>query len=260
MKVSLYSQDDQSTMVCSMVTTPPQWLMPPQSCSVDKRNDNGGRKIYLGSPKSIIQRATTNDYAVKVNTALHEQQQRKRVHFARDAATGKVLCEYQNNIAGVVFDAHDEVAVAVRWYSQLEFRLIKRTAKREAAAFTKAGDQCPYKRQFMKIYDACHTADGLRSIRTADSATLSDTNTRGLESVLFNHSKNRKAIIQAVLAKQEDVLLDILNGDAAAEELPATLALASRTMSQHARRLARVLGSGDAIAAGGETYARAVST
>jgi hypothetical protein len=223
--------------------------MPPVSSS--NKNADDGCKNFPGSPKKMVRRCT-NDYLFHVSpnggVPLDVREKRKRVRFAQYPETGKILCTYHDNMRSAD-DAIDELAK--RWYSQLDFRLIKRIAMREASALNNEGDQCPSKSHFMRIYEACTTAEGLRSIRTADAAALSDTSFRGLESVLFNHSKNRKAVIEKVLVTQEDFRMEILNGDATAGDLPALLGSTSRAMSQHARRLARVLGSGDAIAAGG---------
>jgi hypothetical protein len=237
-------------------------VAPTNVSPMSENNDDNDDSDFIDSPRKIMRRnrsrSDSHDFVLElpVNGALllPHSKNRKRVRFARDAGTNKVVCVHHDDV-GVV-DADGDDNVAVRWYSQLEFRLFKRNAKREAMAATKAGDQCPYMQHFMKIYGACATANGLRSIRTADSAALSDTPLRGLESVLLNNMKNRKAVIQAVLTKQEDMQLVILNGDASAEDLTTALSLTSRALSQHARRLARVLGSGDAFAARGAAIAR----
>lgn len=250
-------------MVCHLVnTTITLHEQQPQLGMKNKDNNHDGTSnILIVSPKMRGRSGGVYDTSTALvmnhpncNSAAGDGPI-KRVRFGRDPTTNAVSCEYH-----APYPAEKDVAaeheILVRWYSRMEFLLFRREAKRKAFAATKEVDSnfIPY---FKKVFDACATADGLRSIRTADSVYLSNTPFRGLEPVLFKTLFDRSGTIQAVLVQQEALRLENLNGGGVdAEDNLAALSATSRALSQHSRRLARVLGSGDAICARGTVVAR----
>jgi hypothetical protein len=137
------------------------------------------------------------------------------------------------------------------WCKPQEFLLFKHDAKRDC----RNADEYN-KRHFKAIYNACKTAEGLRSIHTADSAALAAADYRGLEHIIFRSLHDRKPVVHGVILKQDELKSLLVDSD----DQIMQLSHVSRSLSQQARRIARVFGTGDAYVARGAAVARVTAT
>jgi hypothetical protein len=184
---------------------------------------------------------------------------KRRVRFARAAVVvagqrPTVKCTYYEDTTTTFEMACDEVPI--RWYSPRDFRLFKRDAKRYAAAFLPSDEGMAYAHLFGKMHDACATMANFRTVRACDTAAMCQTLHRGLEPLFFSTRRTARPAIEAILEKQNEMLIVLLNGDCNQQQVEMAIAATSREWSSPARRLARVLGSGDAHVAVGAERAR----
>jgi hypothetical protein len=203
------------------------------------------------SPRSTLE-------SLSVATTSTRKQPKRRVRFARTTFIAgqrpTVQCTYYEDTSTTFEMACDEVPI--RWYSPLDFRLFKRDAKRYAAAFLPSDEGVAFATHFAKMHDACATMTGFRTIRASDTVALCQTLHRGLEPLFFSTRRACRPAVEAILEKQNEMLIGQLNGDCHQHDVVLAIAATSREWSSPARRLARVLGSGDAHVAVGADRAR----
>jgi hypothetical protein len=216
---------------------------PPKSCTVSSIPDNHS------SPRSTLELLTA---------ATATRKPKRRVRFALAPVIAgqrpQVQCTYYEDATTTFEMACDEVPI--RWYSPLDFRLFKRDAKRYAAKFLPSDEGAAFARLIAKMRNACATMAGFRTIRACDAVALCQTLHRGLEPLFFQTRRACRPAIEAILEKQNEMLIVLLNGDCQSHEVEMAIAATSREWSSPARRLARVLGSGDAHVAVGSERAR----
>ena len=228
---------------------------PPPQGQESSLTASDGDKLFLDSPRkkkrcrkcqqnhccctrSAGQETSLAMLDLPLSPVMKSGTKKRGVCFARDGK-GKILRQYQAAPFPFPETPKEESKL---WYTTQEYRLFKYDAKRD---LKKANDND--KRQFIAVYNACKTADGLRSIHTTDSAALAAASYRGLEHILFRSLHKRKPVIHSVIQKQAELMDDELSN-------------LSRSLSQRARRIARVLGNGDAHVARGAAVARVAAT
>lgn len=183
----------------------------------------------------------SNDSPVTPTSIRHSA--KGRVRFLKARGTKNVHCDFFVDVSTSAASALAEMPT--RWYSLVEYRVFKHIAKKDAMTIYSAEASQSYIERFRRLNEACSTPSGFRSLRKEDTAALCNSGNRGLEHLIFLTRKNTKACIDAVLDEQKKVTLANVKGELQMVDLESALSLISRKHSNQARRLARVLGSGD---------------
>jgi hypothetical protein len=212
-----------------------------ECCSTDNDNDND------------------NTYC---NRRLPEEDgdsKEKRVRIGYDPDTGDVLCEYFSNdplswdnsttcTTTSSTTSSQQAGDSTTWLASVDYKRFRRESQFE----TLVARQSSFTTDLMGLYDSCTTsaaADGLLVVDPKQVLAVSRSDHRGLELAVHFGTimTERKAYIQQVLQTQR--LQRSLDHHWTATERAEALGIQARFVSQTSRRLAHILGAGDALVA-----------
>jgi len=168
---------------------------------------------------------------------FEKRRQKKSVHFAIDAHTKQVKCEYDSDKPRPFPIDGSPNSLNSVWYCPTEFKLLKKDGQRQIA---RDGGVESCKKEVMAFYKMCNNSEGPHTIQWARD--FCSGNLRGLERMLFPKSKFCQKPNQSVLAAQEELRKEKNCTD---EKKADVLAEFYKTKSAPAERLARVIAAGD---------------
>jgi hypothetical protein len=163
---------------------------------------------------------------------------KKRVRFATDSE-GKMLCHRYNNYTSISKNQKKRM-----WYQQKHFAQFRRCNMQEARTARKS----VFGKDFHVLYESCTSFEKVRALTQKDVLAVSASIYRGNEFIIFYRllHKERMAFIKKILTmQQQHSSCNLMTSDERAEQLSAT----SRSLAKKSRRLANLLGSGDAVVA-----------
>jgi hypothetical protein len=169
---------------------------------------------------------------------LYDNVKQRRVRFAEDYVIGDVkVVEYEDP------HCHAECENVTRWYTTLDFQQFRR----ENIKGVVAARHSLLVDDFTNIYDSCASSEKWRALTPAQTVAMSASDHRGLESTLLRGMllMERRAVIAQILKTQQQhrSLFDLWTTHERAE----ALAVQARFLATKSRRLALVLGAGDAL-------------
>jgi hypothetical protein len=169
---------------------------------------------------------------------LFDNEQQRRVRFAEDFVTGDVkVVEYDDP------HGHSDCENVTRWYTTLDFQQFRRENQKGVVA----ARHFLFVDDFTNVYDSCASSEKWRALTRAQTMAMSASDHRGLESTLLRGTLllERKAVVAQILKTQQQhrSLFDLWTTHERAE----ALAVQARFLATKARRLALVLGAGDAL-------------
>jgi hypothetical protein len=162
------------------------------------------------------------------------------VWFAMDLDTGKVMSKMYSDYLPIHKSEHRKV-----WYRQRDYERFRRENKR----ITNAARQTSYVADFARVYHSTISSKRLRSLTKKQTVAVADSPNRGFEAAIFLDTlgTDRRACVSQIVEMQDHFLT--LGDYLSAEEREQKLAVLSRSLTKQTRRLAFVLGSGDALVA-----------
>ena len=105
-----------------------------------------------------------------------------------------------------------------------------------------------FAQDFYRVYGSCTSSEKLRALKQKHAAAVSKSKYRGFEAIAFYdtlHAKREFTRKQILMTQQQHVSFNFLT----LEERAAELGSRSRALTKQSRRLAYVIGSGDAVVA-----------
>ena len=166
------------------------------------------------------------------------EEHKKRVRFATDPS-GKILCQRYNNYNPILKCEKKQI-----WYKRSDFKRFRKEGYKEAIIARTSS----FATDFHRVYESCSSLEKLQALTEQHTVVVSQSKYRGYEAVVFYRTLQtvRKASVQQILQMhQQHVSCNVMTPEERAEKLGAK----SRTLSKKSRRLAYVLGSGDAVVA-----------
>jgi hypothetical protein len=180
--------------------------------------------------------ASVDDTSMSSDSA--SKSDKKRVRFAVDPSDSKmVLCRNHTN-SNII--TRKELSRC--WYRLSEIKKFRTASHAEALC---ARTLSSYKEEFQQLYACCDNSVALRAIPQKHAATVAASQYRGYEALTFIEllRTDRKLITQRVLQTQEE----FRRGDmCTSDQLVSLLGSVSQQCSKRSRRLAYVMGNGDA--------------
>jgi len=168
---------------------------------------------------------------------VEKRREKKSVHFAIDAQTKQVKCEYESNEPRPFPIDGSPDSLNPVWYCPTEFKLLKKDGQRQ---IVRDGGEESCKKEYMDFYNICNSLEGRRTIQW--SRDFCSGNLRGLERMLFPKSKFCQKPNKSVLAAQEELRKE---KNCTEEKKADVLAEFYKTKSAPARRIARIIAAGD---------------
>jgi hypothetical protein len=169
---------------------------------------------------------------------LFDNEKERRVRFADDFVTGDVkVVEYDDP------HGHSDCENVTRWYTTLDFQQFRRENQKGVVA----ARHSLFVDSFTNVYDSCASSEKWRALTPSQTMAMSASDHRGLESTLLRGTLllERKAVVAQILKTQQQhrSLFDLWSTHERAE----ALAVQARFLATKSRRLALVLGAGDAL-------------
>lgn len=171
-------------------------------------------------------------------TPVGADEHKKRVRFATDPK-GKMLCQRYNN-----YNPIRRCEKKLIWYRKSDFKKFRKEGQTEAVVARMSS----FAKDFQRVYESCSSLETLKALTEKHTLVVSESKYRGYEAVVFYSTlqtvrkASRKQILQM---QQQHVCCNFMTPEERAEELGAK----ARALSKKSRRLAYVLGSGDAAVA-----------
>lgn len=161
-----------------------------------------------------------------------------RIQFIMDPNNqDEVFCQKYDNP-----DVLTSKECSRRWYRSSDIKKFRRMAHTEALC---ARTSSTYVELFRFMYASCDNSTSLQSLSHSYATTVSSSQYRGFESMVFSdlYRQARKSMSQEVLKVQSDFRF---THRCSSEILEALLASRSKQLSKQSRRVAYVIGEGDA--------------
>jgi hypothetical protein len=161
-----------------------------------------------------------------------------RIQFITDPnSKDEVFCQKYEN--AIILNSKE---CSRRWYRSSDIKKFRRMAHTEALC---ARASSSYVEQFRFLYASCDDSTSLQSLSHMLASNLASSQYRGFESIVFSdlYRIARKSILQEVLKVQSDYRF---THRCSSEILEALLASRSKQLSKQSRRVAYVIGEGDA--------------
>jgi hypothetical protein len=166
----------------------------------------------------------------------------RRVRIGYDPDTGDVLCEYFGDDQSCCSSIMSQDGST--WLASVDYKRFRRESHFE----TLAARQSSFTTDLIGLYESCTSANGWLVVDPNQVLAVSKSDHRGLELAVHfgTMMTERKAYVQQVLQTQQ---LQRSLEHWTANERAEALGIQARFVSQTSRRLALVLGAGDALVA-----------
>jgi hypothetical protein len=166
-----------------------------------------------------------------------EEVQKRTVRFLVDDTGSIITTEYAHFSP---LQKHEKHKV---WYRRKDYKRIRKLHHEQA----EQGRKSTFAKEFRRVYEACSSSSKLRELSQKHMHAVSESRYRGSEPAIFFRtlSEERRQIKKKILKTQQQYLSckEVMT----ATERMEALGEIARTLTKHSRRLAHVLGSGDAV-------------